>query len=186
MPRVSVDHLQARRRQILDGARAAFARHGYEGATVRVLEEEIGLSRGAIFHHFADKDALFMALAVEDADAMVATVTAHGLVQVMRDMIATPDAGRLGTQLEVARRLRTDPQFKASWIPRLVEIDRATRARLGRQRDAGMLRSDVDIDQLAAFLELVREGLIAHLAGGLPTGKLDDVLDVVEGAVRSR
>jgi len=104
----------------------------------------------------------------------------------MRDMIATPDAGRLGTQLEVARRLRTDPQFKASWIPRLVEIDRATRARLGRQRDAGMLRSDVDIDQLAAFLELVREGLIAHLAGGLPTGKLDDVLDVVEGAVRSR
>ena len=63
MPKVSADHLQARRRQILDGARSSFARHGYEGATVRVLEEEIGLSRGAIFHHFPDKDALFMALA---------------------------------------------------------------------------------------------------------------------------
>ena len=65
--KVSADHLQARRRQILDGARSCFARHGYEGATVRVLEEEIGLSRGAIFHHFPDKEALFLALAAEDA-----------------------------------------------------------------------------------------------------------------------
>ena len=43
MPKVSPDHLRARRQQILDGARACFARHGYEGATVRVLEEEGGL-----------------------------------------------------------------------------------------------------------------------------------------------
>ena len=109
MPRVSVDHLQARRRQILDGARAAFARHGYEGATVRILEQEIGLSRGAIFHHYADKDALFLALAVQDADTIVHTVAEHGLVQVMREMIGAPDAGRLGVQLEVARRVRTTP-----------------------------------------------------------------------------
>ena len=65
MPKVSPDHLRARRQQILDGARACFARHGYEGATVRVLEEEIGLSRGAIFHHFADKEALFKVICAE-------------------------------------------------------------------------------------------------------------------------
>ena len=35
MPRVSSDHLAARRQQILDGARACFTRFGYEGATVR-------------------------------------------------------------------------------------------------------------------------------------------------------
>ena len=99
MPKVSADHLQARRRQILDGARACFARHGYEGATVRILEEEIGLSRGAIFHHFPDKDALFLALAVEDAESMLETVAEHGLVQVMREMVAAPDAGRLGRRL---------------------------------------------------------------------------------------
>ena len=98
MPRVSVDHLQARRRQILDGARAAFAQHGYEGATVRILEQEIGLSRGAIFHHYADKDALFLALATQDADIIVQTVTEHGLVQVMREMVGAPDPGRLGVR----------------------------------------------------------------------------------------
>ncbi|BBZ52985.1 hypothetical protein MHEI_47020 [Mycobacterium heidelbergense] len=59
MPKVSEDHLAARRRQILDGARRCFAEYGYDKATVRRLEQTIGMSRGAIFHHFRDKDALF-------------------------------------------------------------------------------------------------------------------------------
>ncbi|MBK1789526.1 helix-turn-helix domain-containing protein, partial [Prauserella cavernicola] len=70
MPRVSQDHLDARRRQILDGARACFGRHGYEGATVRRLEEATQRSRGAIFHHFRDKESLFLALAEDDAARM--------------------------------------------------------------------------------------------------------------------
>jgi AcrR family transcriptional regulator len=184
MPKVSADHLQARRRQILDGARASFARHGYEGATVRVLEEEIGLSRGAIFHHYPDKDALFMAMAIEDAAAMLDTVAEHGLVQVMREMVAAPDAGRLGTQLEIARRLRTDPAFRIAWAPRIAELELAVRARLRRQRDVGALRPDVDIDRLASYLELIMEGLVAHLAAGQPADRLDPVLDLVEISVR--
>ena len=43
MPRVSQDQLDARRKEILTGARTCFARHGYEGATVRRLEEEMQL-----------------------------------------------------------------------------------------------------------------------------------------------
>jgi len=186
MPRVSADHLQARRRQILDGARACFARHGYEGATVRILEEEIGLSRGAIFHHFAVKEALFMALAVEDAESMLDTVAEHGLVQVMREMVAAPDAGRLGTQLEIARRLRTDPAFRVAWAPRLDELWQAVRERLARQREAGTLRNDVDIEAVAGYLELVMEGLVAHLAAAQPADRLDGVLDMVEQSVRER
>lgn len=46
MPRVSEDHLAARRRQILDGARRCFAAYGYDQATVRRLEQTVGLSRG--------------------------------------------------------------------------------------------------------------------------------------------
>src|SRR6478752_7117338 len=115
VPRVTQDQLDARRKEILTGARTCFARHGYEGATVRRLEEEIGLSRGAIFHHFRDKDSLFLAVAEDDAATMAATVAQHGLVQVMRDLVARADAadvpGWLGTQLEVSRRLRTDAEF---------------------------------------------------------------------------
>src|SRR5215470_1050540 len=194
MPRVSQDQLDARRQQILAGARACFARYGYEGATVRRLEEEIGLSRGVIFHHFRDKESLFLAVAEDDAAAMVATVADNGLVQVMRDLLERAEpaadgsepevAGWLGTQLEVSRRLRTDPEFAKRWAARSDAISAATRERLGRQREAGVLRADVPIDVLAQFLELAYDGLVLHLATGRATGDLGAVLNLVEETVR--
>lgn len=187
MPRVSQDHLYARRRQILDGARSCFARHGYEGATVRRLEEATGLSRGAIFHHFKDKESLFLALAEDDAGRMADIVAEQGLVQVMRDLLGghlEPGADWLGTRLEVSRRLRTDAEFRQRWAQRSEHLTTATKARLKRQRDAGNLRDDVDVDVLTAYLELVLEGLVSHLAMGLPADDLGPVLDVVEESVR--
>ncbi len=192
VPRVSQDHLDARRQEILAGARTSFARHGYEGATVRRLEEEIGLSRGAIFHHFRDKESLFLAVAEDDAATMVATVAENGLVQVMRDLLARaadpaaePDVtGWLGSQLEVSRKRRTDPEFAKRWAARSEAIAAATRERLGRQLDAGALRDDVPVDILAQFLELAYDGLVLHVAMGRPAQDLGAVLDLVEGAVR--
>ncbi|WP_127783094.1 TetR/AcrR family transcriptional regulator [Rhodococcus sp. X156] len=185
MPKVSSDHLQARRRQILDGARLCFARYGYEGATVRRMEDATGLSRGAIFHHFRDKDALFLALALEEAERMADVVAEQGLVQVMRDLLAHPEQRDwLGTRLEVARRMRTDAEFRAGWAERSAEITAATRARLDRQRATGKVRGDVDSTVLVAYLELVLDGLVAHLAMGLPAENLEPVLDLVEESVR--
>ncbi|MEV6300803.1 helix-turn-helix domain-containing protein [Actinoplanes sp. NPDC051861] len=190
MPRVSQDQLDARRHEILTAARACFARFGYEGATVRRLEEATGMSRGAIFHHFRDKESLFLAVAEDDAAAMAETVTRNGLVQVMRDLLARAGnsegdtAGWLGTQLEVSHRLRTDPAFAKRWAQRSAAIADATHERLQRQRDAGVLRQDVPVDVLTQFLELAYDGLVLHLATGRPAGELARVLDVVEEAVR--
>lgn len=188
MPRVSPERLKSRRREILSGARACFARFGYEGATVRRLEEQIGLSRGAIFHHFKDKESLFLAVAEDDAEQMADTVARHGLVQVMRNLAAESDStentGWLGSQLEVSRRLRTDAEFARAWEDRKRAIAQATRDRLTRQRDAGILRTDVPIDVLAQFLELTYDGLITTLAMGTGNLNVSEVLDLVEAAVR--
>jgi AcrR family transcriptional regulator len=190
VPRVSQDHLDARRRQILDGSRSCFARYGYEGATVRRLEEATGLSRGAIFHHFRDKESLFLALAEDDAHRMADVVAEQGLVQVMRDLLGGPvadgehPADWLGTRLEVSRRLRTDPDFRARWAERSERLTTATRERLRRQRAAGKLRDDVPVDVLTAYLELVLEGVVSHLAMGQPADDLEPVLDLVEESVR--
>jgi len=187
MPRVSQDHLEARRHQILDGARVCFARYGYEGATVRRLEEATGLSRGAIFHHFRDKESLFLALAEDDAHRIADVVAREGLVQVMRDLLSTQDgADWLGSRLELSRRLRTDPEFRARWAERSEQLTIATRQRLLRQREAGNLRDDIDVHVLTSYLELVLEGLVSHLAMGLPADDLEPVLDLVESSVRRR
>jgi TetR/AcrR family transcriptional regulator, transcriptional repressor of aconitase len=185
---VSPSQLEARRQEILNGARACFARYGYEGATVRLLEKETGLSRGAIFHHFKDKEALFIAVASDDANTMIDTVARNGLVQVMRDLLADgangDTAGWLGSQLEVSRRLRTDPDFASRWSQPAAALAAATRQRLIRQREAGAIRTDVPIETLARFLELAYDGLVLHLATGRPADDLEPVLDLVEAAVR--
>jgi len=185
VPKVPEEQLAARRGAILDAARRAFARHGYEGATVRVLEAETGLSRGAIFHHFRDKEALFLALAEDDAARTAEVVAQHGLVQVMRDL-RDKDAGWLGVQLEVRRKLRTDPDFAQRWAERQQAVQRATEERLTRQRAAGVVRDDIPVPILADFLRLVLDGLVSSRATGMPIAHLDGVLDLVEDAVRTR
>ncbi|MFD3811261.1 TetR/AcrR family transcriptional regulator [Rhodococcus sp. NPDC058639] len=187
MPKVSEHHLAARRNQILDGARRCFAEYGYEGATVRRLEEATGLSRGAIFHHFKDKDGLFLALAQEDAKRMADVAANEGLVQVMRDMLSSPDQfDWLGTRLEITRRLRTDPEFAKKWTQHSAELTAATVGRLERQREAGRLRDDVPTEVLVGYLDLVLDGLIARLASGHAEKELCAVLDLVEESVRRR
>lgn len=191
MPRVSQDQLEARRHEILEASRGCFARFGYEKATVRELEKATGLSRGAIFHHFRDKESLFLAVAEDDAATMIETVARNGLVQVMRDLLDRAGAsgdtvGWLGTQLEVSRRLRTDPEFAKRWAERAAAVQEATSERLQRQHEAGVLRDDVPIMVLTQFLELAYDGLVLHLATGRPAGDLARVLDLVEEAVRRR
>ncbi|MFJ6023964.1 TetR/AcrR family transcriptional regulator [Brevundimonas sp. NPDC092305] len=45
----------ARRAEILAAAERIFVEHGYEGATIRKIAQEVGLSSTALYMHFADK-----------------------------------------------------------------------------------------------------------------------------------
>ncbi|MHC9706019.1 TetR/AcrR family transcriptional regulator [Corynebacterium diphtheriae] len=186
MPVVSNTELSMRRQEILEGARRCFAEHGYEGATVRRLEETVGKSRGAIFHHFSDKENLFLALAREDAARMAEVVAENGLVEVMRDMLAHPERHDwLATRLEITKMLRTDPSFRNRWIEHQRVLDDAVLERLQRNAHLGRMRDDVPIDVLHTYLETVLDGFISRLASGGDTNNLERVLDLVEESVRS-
>ncbi|CAM5472376.1 TetR family transcriptional regulator OS=Streptomyces microflavus OX=1919 GN=Smic_05920 PE=4 SV=1 [Streptomyces microflavus] len=66
MARVSQEHLDARRRQILDGAARCFARSGFHGtpSTQDVLKE-VGLSAGAVYRYFPGKEDIIAAITEE-------------------------------------------------------------------------------------------------------------------------
>jgi len=154
---------------------------------VRRLEQTIGLSRGAIFHHFKDKDTLFFELAREDAERMAEVASREGLIQVMRDLLAAPDQfDWLATRLEIGRKLRSDPEFHQGWAERSAELSEATTERLQRQKQAGRLRSDVPSETLHTYLDLVLDGLVARLASGDDPEGLSAVLDLVEASVRQQ
>ncbi len=53
------------RARILDAARRKFAAHGYDSASNRALAEEAGLTTGAIYHYFASKVDIYVAVYVD-------------------------------------------------------------------------------------------------------------------------
>ncbi|MDH3790254.1 MAG: TetR family transcriptional regulator [Rhodospirillales bacterium] len=53
------------RSRILEAAFRTFARHGYSGATLDDVAADAGLTKGAVYWHFAGKDDLCMALIEE-------------------------------------------------------------------------------------------------------------------------
>jgi AcrR family transcriptional regulator len=58
------------RAALLTQARAAFAEHGYADAPIDAVVRAAGLTKGALYHHFGSKQALFMAV-VRELDAEI-------------------------------------------------------------------------------------------------------------------
>ena len=56
------------RARLLDAAAAEFAEHGYAGTSVQAIARRAGLTRGAIYWNFNDKQELFLALLDERID----------------------------------------------------------------------------------------------------------------------
>ncbi|WP_432078528.1 TetR/AcrR family transcriptional regulator [Streptomyces sp. YPW6] len=65
MARVSQEHLDARRRQILDGAARCFARNGFHATSMQDVLKEVGLSAGAVYRYFPGKEDIIAAITEE-------------------------------------------------------------------------------------------------------------------------
>jgi len=182
VPKISEEQKAARREHVLAGARRCFGRYGYEGATVIRLEQEIGLSRGAIFNWFPTKEDLFLELAARDNDRIVSIWIEQGLEPALRAVLAE-DPEWLGVYLGVAHRLRTDPEFRKRWDARAPkEQEGQIMARMREDQAAGVLRSDLDPEQIGGFLGVVFDGVALHRAAGYDP-PLEVVLDLVRDAL---
>jgi AcrR family transcriptional regulator len=183
MPKVTEAHKVLRREQILEGARRCFARHGYEGATVARLEDEIGLSRGAIFNYYANKDALFIELALEMSKRLT-HVWLHEGFRAVLDAIVREDPDWLAVQLEATRRLRTDPAFRELIEQREEEMKGERAERLEQVRPH--VREDVPLEDAVVFLSFVANGLALRHTMGDPLPDLDVIAKLVDEGVAPR
>ncbi|MCW2895324.1 MAG: TetR family transcriptional regulator [Actinomycetia bacterium] len=71
---------RATRGQLIEVATRLFAEHGYEGTSIEAVLSAAGVSRGALYHHFAGTEALFEAVvsAVSDQVTMELTAAVRG------------------------------------------------------------------------------------------------------------
>lgn len=98
MPKVSQAHLDARRQQIVDGARARFASHGFARTSMTDIVAGSGLSVGAIYRYFASKDEIVTAICEQSSSALPTVLTAdviNGFLEHIRAMARDHDHARL-------------------------------------------------------------------------------------------
>jgi TetR/AcrR family transcriptional regulator, transcriptional repressor of aconitase len=184
MPKVTQEHADARRAEILDGARRAFAEHGYEGATVVKLEEATGLSRGAIFHYFENKNDLFVELAMDMNDRFVNLVFESGLHEAFRAMAAESPEW-LAVLIETESRMRHDEEFVRRLEAKSAEITPRVRDWFEEQQAEGKLRDDVESVELGRFTTALLNGLALRVAGGDPFD-VEAMLRLLDDAILPR
>ena len=111
------ERAEATRATLIAVARRMFVEKGYFNTGTEEIVQEAALTRGALYHHFADKKALFRAVfeAVEDdllANAAAGVVTAHSLARLRNGLIGFLDASLTP---EVQRILLVDGPAVLGW-----------------------------------------------------------------------
>jgi AcrR family transcriptional regulator len=114
-----VDRSSATMGAILAGARKLFAANGFEGASMDDIAAQAGVAKGAIYHHFASKEAIFTQV-LEGVQAEIASTPAPPALRQMPDALDRIAAGvlrylELAMQPGIKRILLIDGPVVIGW-----------------------------------------------------------------------
>ena len=76
---------EVRRRQLLNSARKLFVKKGFRGTTTEEIARSAGLTKGALYHHFANKEEILLEL--------VKTISDHSQSAIEQDLPAKLSPG---------------------------------------------------------------------------------------------
>jgi TetR/AcrR family transcriptional regulator, transcriptional repressor of aconitase len=188
MPKVTQEHVQARRRQILSAALRCFARQGFHRTTMQDIFREADLSPGAVYSYFTSKDELIAAIIAEMMGfiTQAATLFSEPLPEgrlrtpgeALAEMIARYQDLRLGTVEERARifphlvgEQQRDPQLNAAVRAGIERLRQGfeTLARAAQER--GELDPALEPDHFSRVVVSLLQGLL--LQYGVYEGEID-------------
>jgi AcrR family transcriptional regulator len=172
MPKVSQEHMDQRRQQILAAANRCFARLGFHDATMQDIIGEAGLSAGAIYNHFSSKENIIIAIADErhareaevcraaanEVDAFAALM--H-LGQAFFHDLSAPgqeEERRVGVQLW-AEALNNRKLLKVT-LEGSVEPLRVLKQLMDRLKASGDLSQQVNSEAMARVMVALFQGLV--------------------------
>lgn len=175
--------LPARQRKDPKGTRqavllAAFDeihRHGFQAASVANILQATGLTKGALYHHFANKQALGYAV----LDELIAPMVVHRWMAPLQVESADPIDALIDAISEAGAAMTEDDLALGCPLNNLAQemspVDEGFRVRinalfaqwrdvisaaLGRAKVRGQVRQDVDESASAAFLVAALEGCV--------------------------
>ena len=154
-------HAEATRRAVLAAARSSFGRKGYAQTSVDEIAAAARVTKGAVYHHFADKETLFRAVHAEvEAEAQARATAARDPKESPIDQIVAVVDAYLDVALEEE-------------IRRITLIDGP--ALLGLEPDGPADQQAGHVDLRLFIATAIARGqivdldpdLLAHLIGGL-------------------
>jgi AcrR family transcriptional regulator len=152
------EHSEATRRALIGSAREAFGAIGYQEAGIESVARAARVSRGALYHHFRDKKALFEAVVLEAQSEAAAEIDnrARGVREPWDQLVAGVEAYLEICQRPQYRRIVIEDAPAALGKARCAEIDDAypmdvLRAKLSALQDAGLI-SNVNASVLSSLL----------------------------------
>lgn len=130
------DQREDTRRRLLDAARRVFLRRGFHGASLDLVADEAGFTKGAVYSRFESKADLFLALLDERITQRIAEMTA----------VAAEERGTMELGTAMGRQWDTKLRTDEAWSLLLIEfrlhaardqaVNRRYAALHGKLRDA--------------------------------------------------
>lgn len=111
---------------LLDATMRCLVEFGHSGTTTQRIQDEAGVSRGALLHHFGSKTELLVAAIHHIADLRMANVDAMIVdlgdgPDALRDMVTALRQAMTGPPFQAALELwtasRTDPELRQALLP---------------------------------------------------------------------
>ncbi|GGW69708.1 TetR family transcriptional regulator [Streptomyces lucensis JCM 4490] len=138
------------RAQVLDTAAELFATRGYEATSVVDIAEHVGMTKGAVYFHFKNKEAMAIAVVENNYDkwpTFLADVRARDLdprQTILALLDRTAEAFRTDRTVQAAARLQSErslintplPEPYIGWIDLLADL-------FAEAADAGQLKEGV-------------------------------------------
>ena len=151
------------RKSVLDAALRVFSCKGYAAAALEEIAKEAGVTRGAIYHHFGNKEKLYVALA-DDASAQ-----AWALVDLAIEEGGTFTEIISRIMIYHASLLEDDPRYREVVMLTLTSAQASSGSAALRERQ--YLEAKATVDQVAGFFIM-----------GIAQGELRADLDPYAGA----
>lgn len=139
--RLRAEHAEATRRAVLAAARSLFGRNGYAQTSVDEIADAARVTKGAVYHHFANKQALFRAVYTQTgADAQDRVIQAGGLGAGAGAQPVDQIVAMMSAYLDAS----LDPEFRRIILidgPAVVGFDAEAEAAAAQQPGMQALRS---------------------------------------------
>lgn len=196
MARKTKEEAMQTRRQIMEAAMSLFGRQGLIGTSLVDIAREAGVTRGAIYWHFANKEELFIALMGEMCEPMQDLVTACtdpaevdplGLIKVtIRHLLHSVRERPAHRQLfrvlfNLMGQVPSDDSVWAMLLRQLQGYREHLALSLANAVSRRQLPANLDCERAAVFLQCALDGFILNWLNDIDGSMQDDVDMVLDG-----